>query len=89
MSAHNTKNPSTGGAQRPDPGKVGKSDRRAGPPPDGERERLRDIIVVIVTYPLTPTPKTDLLARKKPWLEFISLLLKALLALYAVWEAAK
>lgn len=59
-------------------------------PPDGkppDRDRLRDIIVVIVTYPLTPTEKTGALARKKPWLEFISLLLKAILAGYALWQA--
>ena len=46
------------------------------------------MIVVIVTYPLTPTEKTDQLAKKKPWLEFISLLLKVLLAAYAIYEAA-
>ena len=87
MSAHNTKNPDGSGVKRPDRGNVPKSDRRAGPPPDDDRDRLRDIIVVIVTYPLTPNEKTDRLARKKPWLEFTSLLLKVLLAAYAVYEA--
>ncbi len=88
MSAHNTKNPTGSGVQRPDRRNVPNPGKRSGPPPDGEdRDRLRDIIVVIVTYPLTPTEKTDRLARKKPWLEFVSLLLKALLALYAIWEA--
>ncbi len=53
-----------------------------------ERDRLRDMIVVIVTYPLTPTEKTNKLAAKKPWLEFVSLLLKVLLAVYAIYEAA-
>ncbi|CAH1002408.1 hypothetical protein LEM8419_03297 [Neolewinella maritima] len=57
-------------------------------PKPPERDRLRDIIVVIVTYPLTPTKKTGLLAEKKPWLEFISLLLKVVLAAYAIYEAA-
>lgn len=52
-----------------------------------DRERLRDIIVVIVTYPLTPTEKTSKLAAKKPWLELVSLVLKILLAVYAIWEA--
>ena len=56
-------------------------------PTTEDRDRLRDIIVVIVTYPLTPSEKTDRLARKKPWLEFISLLLKVLLAAYAIYEA--
>ena len=52
-----------------------------------ERDRLRDIIVVIVTYPLTPTERVGRLAKKKPWLEFISLFLKAALAGYALWQA--
>lgn len=54
-----------------------------------DRDRLRDIIVVIVTYPLTPTERTGALARKKPWLEFISLLLKAALAAYALFEVLR
>ncbi|MBC6995506.1 hypothetical protein QWY85_10520 [Neolewinella lacunae] len=61
-------------------------------PTDPEREdrdRLRDIIVVIVTYPLTPTERTGELARKKPWLEFVSLLLKVALAAYALFEAMR
>lgn len=53
-----------------------------------ERDRLRDIIVVIVTYPLTSTDSADRLARRKPWLEFISLLLKVVLAAYALYQAA-
>ncbi|MEL7162757.1 MAG: hypothetical protein AAFN92_18505 [Bacteroidota bacterium] len=51
-----------------------------------DRERLRDIIVLIITYPLSPTEKTDQLAAKKPWLELISLVLKVALAAYALYE---
>ena len=50
------------------------------------RERLRDIIIVFVTYPLTPTEQTSRIAEKKPWLEFLSLLLKVGLAAYALYE---
>lgn len=57
--------------------------------PEEERHRLRDIIVVIVTYPLTPTERTGQLAKNKPWLEFISLLLKLALAAYALYEATR
>ncbi len=86
MSTHNTKTPADPEAAHPDSTKVTPPARR--PPPRGEeRDRLRDIIVVIVTYPLTPTEKTDKLAWKKPWLEFVSLLLKVVLALYAIYEA--
>ena len=56
-------------------------------PKPKERDRLRDIIVVFVTYPITPTKETSRLAEKKPWLEFLSLLLKVGLAAYAIWEA--
>lgn len=55
-------------------------------PPEQERERLRDIIIVFVTYPLTPNERTGKLADKKPWLEFASLLLKVALAAYALYE---
>ena len=79
MSTQPTKPPSSP-ADSPPPTKV--------PNPPPERDRLRDMIVVIITYPLTPTEKTDQLAKKKPWLEFISLLLKVLLAAYAIYEAA-
>ena len=80
MSSLNTK--PTGSPTTPsDPGKL--------PKPPEERDRLRDIIVVIVTYPLTPTEKTDRLAKKKPWLEFVSLLLKVGLAVYAIYEAVR
>ena len=51
-----------------------------------ERERLRDIIIVFVTYPITPTEKTERIAETKPWLEFLSLLLKVGLAAYGLWE---
>ena len=81
MSIPNTNTP---GTDTPTP--PGKVPTPTPSPP--ERDRLRDIIVVIVTYPLTPTEKTDQLAKKKPWLEFISLLLKVLLAAYAIYEAA-
>lgn len=57
------------------------------PSPRGEdRDRLRDIIFVFVTYPLTPTERTSEIADKKPWLEFLSLLLKVALAAYALYE---
>ncbi|MEM9930572.1 MAG: hypothetical protein AAF840_12180 [Bacteroidota bacterium] len=59
------------------------------PPEKPERDRLRDIIVVIITYPLTPTEKTGDLAAKKPWLEFVSLLLKVALAAYALYEGVR
>ncbi|THH34537.1 hypothetical protein [Neolewinella litorea] len=87
MSTHNTKTPNDSGLDRTDPGNVGNPGRKGLPAPPEEPDRLRDIIVVIVTYPLTPNEKTNKLAEKKPWLEFISLLLKVLLALYALWEA--
>ncbi len=54
--------------------------------PVGERERLRDILVVFVTYPITPTKRTEEVAESKPWLEFLSLLLKVALAAYALYE---
>lgn len=57
------------------------------PAPTGkDRDRLRDIIIVFVTYPLTPTERTAEIADKKPWLEFVSLLLKVALAAYALYE---
>lgn len=70
---------------------VAKSGEKPTPPaPQGpDRDRLRDIIVVIVTYPLTPTERTGKLAAKKPWLEFVSLLLKVALAAYALYEGVK
>ncbi len=55
-------------------------------PSGEERERLRDIIIVFVTYPLTPSERTSRIAEKKPWLEFVSLLLKVGLAAYALYE---
>lgn len=68
--------------------KLGEKPQPADPkvPP---RDRLRDIIVVIITYPLTPTERTGDLAAKKPWLEFLSLLLKVALAAYALYEGVK
>ena len=51
-----------------------------------DRERLRDILIVFVTYPLTPTKETEEVAESKPWLEFVSLLLKVALAAYALYE---
>ena len=54
-----------------------------------ERERLRDILVVFVTYPITPTEKTERIAETKPWLEFLSLLLKVGLAAYGLWEVVR
>ena len=79
MSQSNTPSPAKSDSKTDASGKV---------PHPPERDRLRDIIVVIVTYPLTPTEKTNKLAAKKPWLEFVSLLLKVLLAVYAIYEAA-
>ncbi|PPK85245.1 hypothetical protein CLV84_2137 [Neolewinella xylanilytica] len=87
MSAHNTKNPSRTEDQDPGGKKIRQSDRTTDAQPK-ERERIRDMIVVFVTYPLTPTKETNRLAEKKPWLEFLSLLLKVALALYALYEAA-
>lgn len=55
-------------------------------PEPPERDRLRDILIVIVTYPLTPTPKAKDFANGKPWLELLSLVLKAALAAYALWR---
>ncbi|MCP9234756.1 hypothetical protein [Lewinella sp. JB7] len=79
MPTHNTKTPA---------GSQTTPDRKPTKLPDpADRDRLRDIIVVIVTYPLTPTEKANKLAEKKPWLEFISLFLKVLLAIYAIYEA--
>lgn len=54
-----------------------------GPP---ERERLRDIIIVFVTYPVVPTPEAERTGRRHPWLETVSLALKVALAAYALWE---
>ena len=87
MSAHNTKNSTHTDSQDAPSGNVPHSDRTPAIPPK-DRERLRDMIVVFVTYPLTPTKEANKLAEKKPWLEFISLLLKVVLALYALYQAA-
>ena len=65
--------------------KVAENQPAPKPAPE-ERERIRDIIIVFVTYPLTPTKETEALAAKKPWLEFLSLFLKMLLAAYALYE---
>ncbi|NJC28100.1 hypothetical protein [Neolewinella antarctica] len=54
---------------------------------DSPRERLRDIIVVFVTYPITTSKRAGKVAESKPWLEFSSLLLKVGLAIYALYEA--
>ena len=87
MSAHSTKDPQS---THSTPASQGSSSRKRSPdtPPGKDRERLRDLIVVFVTYPLTPTKEANQLAEKKPWLEFLSLLLKVGLALYALYEAA-
>jgi hypothetical protein len=58
-------------------------------PKEPEHNRLRDIIVVFVTYPLTPTKRIGKLAEKKPWLEVLSLLLKVALAAYALYAGVK
>ncbi|WP_116108135.1 hypothetical protein [Lewinella sp. IMCC34191] len=87
MSAHNTKNPSPTDDSTGNREKIRHTERKPTQRPK-ERERLRDLIVVFVTYPLTPTKETNQLAEKKPWLEFLSLLLKVGLALYALYEAA-
>ena len=70
------------------PPKVREPDHRPQPDKD-ERERLRDIIVVFITYPVTPTKETKKVAESKPWLEFLSLLLKVALAAYALYEATQ
>ena len=58
-------------------------------PPTPDRERLRDLLIVIVTYPLTPTARTTQVAARKPWLETLSLLLKVALAAYALYEGVQ
>jgi len=63
--------------------------RTPAPEPTRDRDRLRDIMIVFVTYPLTPTKETSRLAEKKPWLEFLSLLLKVALAAYALYAGIK
>lgn len=54
-------------------------------PENDERDRLRDIIVVFITYPLTPGGSANEAGRKHPWLEVFSLVLKAALAAYAIY----
>lgn len=54
-----------------------------------ERDRLRDIIVVIIAYPLTPTKRADSVGKNYPWLEVVSLVLKAALAAYAIYKGAE
>lgn len=64
--------------------KVGQNEQAPVPkPPD--RDRLRDIIVVFITYPLTPGQRANETGKKHPWLEVLSLLLKAALAAYAIY----
>lgn len=55
----------------------------------GERDRLRDIIVVFIAYPLTPTDKAEKVGKKMPWLEVISLVLKAALAAFAIYKGVE
>ncbi|WP_157500999.1 hypothetical protein [Lewinella sp. 4G2] len=53
-----------------------------------ERERIRDLLVVFVFYPISPTKRIEEVAERRPWLEFLALLLKAALAAYAIYEGA-
>lgn len=72
------------------PGESQKPRLPARPPTEDlheERDRLRDIIIVFVTYPITPTKRAEKVAASKPWLEVLSLLLKVGLAAYALYEA--
>lgn len=65
------------------------TEKSRSPTPDSDntdRDRLRDIIVVFITFPITPTQRTEEVARKKPWLEVLSLVLKAALAAYAIYK---
>ncbi|MEM6771483.1 MAG: hypothetical protein AAF597_12950, partial [Bacteroidota bacterium] len=59
--------------------KVGQNTQPSGSPTPN-RDRLRDIIVVFITYPLTPSQRASEAGKKHPWLEVLSLLLKAGLA---------
>lgn len=74
--------------QRPErPPKLTEKPRAPVPDPD-ERDRLRDIIVVIIAYPLTPSKRADEVGKNHPWLEALSLVLKAALAAYAIYSGA-
>lgn len=76
--------PKTKSEQSTDQLKVGQKEREPTPAaPD--KDRLRDIIVVIVTYPLTPGQRANETGKKHPWLEVLSLVLKAALAAYAIY----
>ena len=68
------------------PRKVAESPRKTAEPA-GERERIRDIIIIMVAYPITPTRGAEQLGRRKPWLETLAMLLKVLLAGIAVVKA--
>ncbi|MFT7121092.1 MAG: hypothetical protein ACJAZ9_001270 [Neolewinella sp.] len=59
---------------------------RAPVPVPDERDRLRDIIVVIITYPLTPSTRASKFGNRNQWLEVLSLVLKAALAGYAIYK---
>ncbi len=76
--------PKTKGEKVTNQPKVGQNKQAPVPkPPD--RDRLRDIIVVFITYPLTPGQRANETGKKHPWLEVLSLLLKAALAAYAIY----
>ncbi len=47
---------------------------------DPPRDRLRDIIIVFVAYPITPTKEAERIGKKMPWLEVVSLVAKVVLA---------
>lgn len=64
--------------------KVGQKERD--PDPESpDKDRFRDIIVVFITYPLTPGQRASETGKKHPWLEVLSLVLKAALAAYAIY----
>lgn len=80
--------PETNKSEVNHPPKVTEKHRPSVPDPD-ERDRLRDIIVVIIAYPLTPTKRADSAGKNHPWLEVLSLVLKAALAAYAIYKGAE
>ena len=55
------------------------ADSRDTPTP-GERERWRDIIIIFVAYPITPTERAEKAGSKRPWLEILSVLIKLIAA---------
>lgn len=82
MSSPKTNRPAAG-----HPPKLPEKTKPAAPEPE-DRDRLRDIVVVFITYPLTPTKRANEVGKNHPWLEVLSLVLKAALAAYAIYAGA-